>query len=50
MGEQEFAFTVNDDDNDQVGQEDDERCERYLIDPAPVIVIDRQVDMYLKTL
>ena len=50
VGEQEFAFTVNDDDNDQVGQEDDERCERYLIDPAPVIVIDRQVDMYLKTL
>ena len=47
VGEQEFAFTVNDDDDDQISQEDDLRCERYLIDPRPLVSIDRQVDMYL---
>ena len=49
-GEQEFAFTVNDDDGDQVSPEDDERCAQYLIDPRPLITIDKQVDMYLQSL
>ena len=49
-GEQEFAFTVHDDDNDQVSPEDDLRCERYLIDPRPHVTIDEQVDRYLHSL
>lgn len=49
-GEQEFSFTVNDDERDQIAPEDDVNCERYLINPRPLITIDEQVDRYLQSL
>ena len=48
-GEQEFAFTINDDDDDQVSPEDDVCCERHLIDPRPHMSTDEQVDRHLQS-
>ena len=50
VGEQEFAFTTRDDPNDQVADDDDVRCERYLIDDRPVFSMESQVDLYLSSL
>ena len=49
VGEQEFTFTVCDDDNDQVSPEDDELCATYLVSDRPSAdILCEQVNRYLK--